>query len=89
VLNLPVKVPVVKEATALGAAIMAGYGAGVYSDISKTARGLVKWDKSFIPNADNHATYEAMYTPWRKIYEAQLSLADQGVTNHMWAAPGL
>jgi autoinducer 2 (AI-2) kinase len=89
VLNLPVKVPVVKEATALGAAIMAGYGAGIYTDISKTARKLVKWDKSFIPNTDNHDVYEAMYASWRKIYAAQLSLADQGITNHMWAAPGL
>ena len=30
VLGLPVKVPVVKEATALGAAILAGYGVGIY-----------------------------------------------------------
>ena len=44
VLGLPVKVPVVKEATALGAAILAGYGVGVFPDISATARRLVKWD---------------------------------------------
>ena len=36
VLGLPVKVPVVKEATALGAAILAGYGVGVFTDISAT-----------------------------------------------------
>ena len=89
VLNLPVKVPVVKEATALGAAILAGCGAGIFTDISQAVRSLVKWDKSFTPNAQDHAVYEAMYLPWRRTYAAQLSLADQGVTNHMWAAPGL
>lgn len=89
VLGLPVKVPVVKEATALGAAILAGYGVGVFPDISGTARRLVKWDKTFTPNAQNHQVYERMYGPWREMYKAQLKLADDRVTRFMWAAPGL
>lgn len=89
VLGLPVKVPVVKEATALGAAILAGYGAGLYKDISKATRELVKWDKAFQPNMKNHLVYEAMYAPWREVYQAQLALADQHLTHFMWAAPGL
>lgn len=89
VLGLPVKVPVVKEATALGAAILAGHGAGLFSDISGTARELVKWDKTFTPNPESRQVYEAMYAPWREVYQAQLALADRHVTRHMWAAPGL
>ena len=89
VLGLPVKVPVVREATALGAAILAGYGVGIYDDISKAARKLVKWDKSYEPNPENHRVYEAIYDNWRKVYAAQLSLADCGLTHHMWIAPGL
>ena len=89
VLGLPVKVPVVKEATALGAAILAGYGVGVFTDISATARRLVKWDKTFLPDARNHEVYERMYGPWREMYRAQLKLADDRVTRFMWAAPGL
>ena len=50
VLGLPVKVPVVKEASALGAAIIAGYGVGIYSSISDAAKKLVKWDKVYEPN---------------------------------------
>ena len=88
-LGLPVKVPVVKEATALGAAILAGYGVGVFTDISATARRLVKWDKTFLPDARNHEVYERMYGPWREMYRAQLKLADDRVTRFMWAAPGL
>ena len=88
VLGLPVKVPVVKEATALGAAILAGYGAGVYKDLSETARRLVKQDKTFTPNMENHRLYEELYAPWREMYKAQLELADRRVTRFMWAAPG-
>lgn len=89
VLGLPVKVPVVKEATALGAAILAGYGAGLYQSISQTARELVQWDQTFTPDMENHKVYEAMYAPWREVYQAQLALADRHATHHMWIAPGL
>ena len=89
VLGLPVKVPVVKEATALGAAILAGYGAGIYPDISEAARRLVKWDKVYQPNMENHKIYEEMYGPWREVYRAHLALSDKGLTRYMWIAPGL
>ena len=69
--------------------ILAGYGVGVFPDISATARRLVKWDKTFTPNAQNHQVYERMYGPWREMYKAQLKLADDRVTRFMWAAPGL
>ena len=42
VLGMPVRVPVVKEATALGAAIIAGYGVGLYSSIEEGAKRTVK-----------------------------------------------
>jgi len=89
VLALPVKVPVVKEATALGAAILAGYGVGIYDDIFKTARSLVKWDKTYEPNMENHAIYEEMFVKWREVYAAQLELCNRKLTKNMWIAPGL
>ena len=89
VLGLPVKVPVVKEATGLGAAILAGYGVGIYKDIKETAHRLVKWDKTYMPNMENHTLYEKLYEPWRKVYAAQLELCNKKLTNNMWIAPGL
>lgn len=89
VLGLPVKVPVVREATALGAAILAGYGVGIYKDFSEASRRLVKWDKVYEPNMENHAVYEEMFATWRKVYDAQLALSDEGTTRYMWVAPGL
>ena len=89
VLGLTVKVPVVREATALGAAILAGYGVGIYKDISEASRHLVKWAKVYEPNMENHAVYNEMFATWRKVYDAQLALSDEGTTRYMWVAPGL
>ena len=83
VLGLPVKIPVVKEATALGAAILAGYGVGIYKDISETAKKLVKWDKTYYPNMDNYKIYTELYKKWKEVYAAQLELSDRGLTNYM------
>jgi autoinducer 2 (AI-2) kinase len=89
VLGLPVKVPVVKESTALGTAIMAGYGVGIFADISEAAKSLVAWEKVYMPNMDNHQLYTEMYGPWREVYAAQLALSDRKITRYMWIAPGL
>lgn len=89
VLGLPVKVPKVKEATALGAAILAGYGAGIYPDLSQAAKELVQWDTTYQPDLENHKIYCEMYETWRRVYNAQLDLANQNLTKSMWSAPGL
>ncbi|MCR5676039.1 MAG: autoinducer-2 kinase [Lachnospiraceae bacterium] len=89
VLGLPVRVPVVKEATALGAAIIAGVGAGIYRDAQDGAEQCVRWEKTCTPDPAAHAVYEEMYPVWREIYAAQLALCDRGLTRNMWIAPGL
>ena len=85
----PVKVPVVKEATALGAAILAGYGVGLYPSIEEGVRQTVKWDRRFEPNKDNWAVYDELYKNWLKVYPKQLALCDEKLTKNMWIAPGL
>lgn len=89
VMGLPVKVPVVKEATALGAAILAGIGVGLYDDISETAKEIVRIEKTYLPNAVNFETYVEAYRTWKQVYAAQLDLAERGITEHMWKAPGV
>ena len=89
VLGLPVKVPVVKEATALGAAILAGWGVGVYESVEQGAEKCVRWDRTFTPNMENHKVYAELYPTWKKVYDAQLALADAHLTKYMWAAPGV
>ena len=89
VLNIPVHVPKVKEATALGAAILAGKGVGIYDDVAETVKKVVKIEHTYYPNAENAAVYAGLYDNWRIVYAAQLKLADQKLTRNMWSAPGV
>ena len=88
VLQVPVHTPVVKEATALGAAICAGVGVGLYPSFEDAAARLVQEESVYQPNPDNAAVYEDLYACWRAAYPVQLTLADQGITTSMWRAPG-
>ena len=84
-----VKVPVVKEATALGAAMAASVGCGIYSSLEEAAEKLVEWDKVYEPNMENKILYDAIKLKWQKAYEVQLKLVDENITTSMWKAPGL
>lgn len=89
VLGIPVCIPKVREATALGAAILAGIGVGIYSDVDSAVKEVVKIEKTYNPNMDNHKVYNDLYNQWKKIYPVQLDLADRHLTQHMWIAPGV
>ncbi len=84
-----IKIPVVKEATALGGAMAAGVGAGVFESIKEAAKELVKWEKVYEPNLKNHQIYKDVRRRWKEAYKTQLKLVDEGVTTSMWKAPGL
>ena len=84
-----VKIPKVTEATALGACISAGVGAGIYDSLVEASKELVVWDKVYEPNMDNHAQYKEIKNRWIKAYEVQLKLVDDNITTSMWKAPGL
>ena len=84
-----VKIPKVIEATALGGAMAAGVGAGVYSSLADAAAELVQWDRTYEPNMDNFEQYQQIKTKWQAVYQKQLELVDAGLTTSMWQAPGL
>jgi len=89
VTGLHVKVPVVKEATALGVAMAGGIGAGVYQDYEEAGKNLVKIEKTYEPNECNFGTYRQIKEKWVKIYDKQRELVDSGLTTSMWKAPGI
>ncbi|MCY1151156.1 MAG: autoinducer-2 kinase [Sphaerochaetaceae bacterium] len=89
VLAIPLSVPVVKEATALGSAILAGVGIGIYKNLAEASKKIVKLEKTYIPNMDNHKVYMNLYKKWLKIYENQLTLSDADIERYMWKAPGI
>ncbi|MBF4190285.1 hypothetical protein ISX56_33580, partial [Serratia ureilytica] len=66
VTGLTVRVPVVKEATALGCAIAAGVGAGLYASLAETGEQLVRWEREHQPDLTNHARYQEQKENWRR-----------------------
>lgn len=89
VLRRPVRVPQVKEATALGTAICAGTSAGVFGDLRAGGAGLVRWERCYEPDEGRGAVYAEVAERWAAAYPAQLQLATDGVTEPLWTAPGL
>ena len=84
-----IKIPKVTEATALGTAMAAGVGAGIYKDLKSAAKELVTWDKEYTPNMQNNELYKKVKETWQKAYDIQLQLVDENITTSMWKAPGL
>lgn len=88
VLGCAIVVPKIKEATALGTAICAGVGAGVYPDIAGAGERFMREEKTYLPDEENHKAYLSLYEKWRMVYSTQLSNANAGLTRFMWNAPG-
>ena len=88
VLGLPVTLPRVKESTALGAAIFAGIGAGMYSDVASAAGRVVSHERTVEPDAETHLSYRKLYEDWRGLYDAQLALVEKGLLTPLWRAAG-
>jgi len=84
-----VKVPRVTEATALGAAMCAGVGAGVYVSLVEAADELVRWDREYAPNQSAYEEYARIQQRWIEVYASELKLVDRGLTRSMWKAPGV
>jgi autoinducer 2 (AI-2) kinase len=84
-----IAIPNVTEATALGGAFACGVGVGEYHSIAQAAEELVCFEKEFVPTEENHKKYEEIAQAWRKIYDSQLALVDDGLSSSMWKAPGL
>lgn len=83
------RIPVVKEATALGTAMAAGVGVGIYDSLAQAAKDIVQWEGYYEPNLANTQQYAEISERWQSVYNAQLELVKQNLTTSMWQAPGL
>ena len=71
-LGMPVERPRVIETTALGAAMLAGVGAGVFADLDAAAAAMTGSDRSFAPAADTDAR-AARRTAWQRAIRQALT----------------
>jgi autoinducer 2 (AI-2) kinase len=88
VLDVPVHVPVVRESTALGAALLAGAGVGLYSDPVSAGRDIAALEEPVEPTPERVEAYERLYGQWRGVYAASLAMSEAGLTRPLWRAAG-
>jgi glycerol kinase len=72
-LGVPVRRPRFQETTGLGAAYLAGLGAGVWSSTDELA-GAWRLDREFAPNPE--AAWDDSYRDWRRAVERALRWAE-------------
>lgn len=87
VLGRTVVTPAEKEGTAIGAAIYAAVGAGLYGSTGEAVGALIRQERRFEPNMSNHAIYMDEYARWRALYGKGLELLDAGLVKSMWQPP--
>jgi xylulokinase len=63
------------EGSALGAALLAGVGAKMYSSVEESAKQAIQVKESMSPKADNAATYDKYYQVYRALYPAVQGLS--------------
>jgi autoinducer 2 (AI-2) kinase len=87
VLGVPVAIPEITESTALGAAMYAGIGVGVYGDLDEVASAVARIERVVEP--DSEATrYRELYEQWRELYGGALALSEAGLARPLWRAAG-
>jgi xylulokinase len=69
VLGISILLPENYAGAAFGAALLAGMGIGIYTDIEKSLRTMIKIRTRYEPNPENHRLYRKIYRIYRALYE--------------------
>jgi autoinducer 2 (AI-2) kinase len=89
VVGLPVHVPAVTESSALGAALCAGKGAGLYAGLTDLEGALRKRVATFEPRPAAVRAYHDSYARWLEIYARVLEMSEDGLLHPLWRAAGV
>lgn len=74
---IPLRVPQVTEAACLGAAILAGTAAGIYSGLQVAVAQTVSSHRHIQPRPESRAAYETRYRLYRQLYPTLIPLLRQ------------
>lgn len=74
VFGLPVATTVNTEGPALGVAILAGVGAGLYPSVEAACNAMIKQNPAQMPIAENQPQYAKVYEVYKKLYPANKEL---------------
>ena len=75
--GIPVAVPEVTEAAGLGAAVLGGVAAGIFSDPTEAIKTHLKIKKVYKPNSGNKALFDERYALYKKLYPAVKEINQQ------------
>ena len=89
VFGIPIKVPVVKEATSLGCAMCVGKGTGLFTNFQEAVEKWVKTEKVFYPDMKVHENYLVHYERWDNVISEYINIVDSAGLTPMWKAPGV
>jgi len=64
VLGVPVKVPEVRDGTAIGTAVLAAFGSGYYGSIDEAVSEMVSFRAPVFPDNKLQAEYSKQYDKW-------------------------
>lgn len=68
-----------QEQAAIGSALLAGVGTGIYKDAEEACKSVIKFeDKKYVPNKNNFEIYRDGYQIFRDLYRA-----NEGIMNHV------
>ena len=70
IFNRSCEVVAVEEATALGCAMVAAVGVGIYKDFEEAEKHMVKIRRRYEPNPENVKRYEDAFRTWQQIYKS-------------------
>lgn len=68
VTGVPLRRTLQTEATAVGAALLAGIGTGVYSDVRHASQVTARYDRVTEPNPANRRIYDELYAQFLSLY---------------------
>jgi autoinducer 2 (AI-2) kinase len=84
VIGVPVRIPAVKESSALGAAIYAGVGVDLYGSATDVEP---RFERTVEPQPATHDRYLQLYAQWLELYRRLLELPTD-VVRPLWRAAG-
>lgn len=69
ILGLPILLPETSVGAPFGDAVLVGMGLGLYPDVRRSLRDMVRIRSRHEPDWDNHSLYQELYRVFRSIYE--------------------
>ncbi|MCL2513385.1 MAG: xylulokinase [Oscillospiraceae bacterium] len=70
IFGIDIKTVKSKEGPALGVALLAGVGAGIYKSVPEACDSVIAYSERQLPNNENQKIYEKYYDLYKKLYPA-------------------